>query len=209
MSYCGQQRLAIRVPLVRLYQVNVALIKDFGWGLLKRTIVTLTVCSKSFCMTSNGFRRWKHSSREQFKTLSGQWREWRRRGTSIAEHWLGWRTWAQSWIRTRIDNWRSSGRCRAMWRPAKPGRDTLTKFALVFSFHIYQEPVMRCLLFVVNLFRLYRFDKLKLDVLQKVDLLAASRCNMFSYALILYQVIWLSHQFAGKGSQKTPQSDKL
>ena len=34
-----------------------------------------------------------------------------------------------------------------------------------------------------------RFDKLKLDVLQKVDLLAASRCNMFSYALILYQVI--------------------
>ena len=48
---------------------------------------------------------------------------------------------------------------------------------------------MRCLLFVVNLFRLYRFDKLKLDVLQKVDLLAASRCNMFSYALILYQVI--------------------
>ena len=35
----------------------------------------------------------------------------------------------------------------------------------------------------------YRFDKLKLDVLQKVDLLAASRCNMFSYALILYQVI--------------------
>ena len=32
-----------------------------------------------------------------------------------------------------------------------------------------------------------KFDKLKLDVLQKVDLLAASRCNMFSYALILYQ----------------------
>ena len=26
-------------------------------------------------------------------------------------------------------------------------------------------------------------------MLQKVDLLAASRCNMFSYALILYQVI--------------------
>ena len=32
-----------------------------------------------------------------------------------------------------------------------------------------------------------RFDKLKLDVLQKVDLLAASRCNMFSHALIMYQ----------------------
>ena len=28
MSYCGQQRLAIRVPLVRLYQVNLAFIKD-------------------------------------------------------------------------------------------------------------------------------------------------------------------------------------
>ncbi len=33
-----------------------------------------------------------------------------------------------------------------------------------------------------------RFDKLKLDCLQKVDLLAASRCNMFSHALIMYQV---------------------
>ncbi len=32
-----------------------------------------------------------------------------------------------------------------------------------------------------------RFDKLKLDCLQKVDLLAASRCNMFSHALIMYQ----------------------
>ena len=28
-----------------------------------------------------------------------------------------------------------------------------------------------------------RFDKLKLDCLQKIDLLAASRCNMFSHAL--------------------------
>ena len=34
MSYCGQQRLAIRVPLVRLYQVNVAFMKDIGGGLL-------------------------------------------------------------------------------------------------------------------------------------------------------------------------------
>ncbi|CAB4058392.1 ICA1 [Lepeophtheirus salmonis] len=32
-----------------------------------------------------------------------------------------------------------------------------------------------------------KFDKCKLDCLQKVDLLAASRCNMFSHALILYQ----------------------
>ncbi|XP_046397443.1 islet cell autoantigen 1 [Ischnura elegans] len=32
-----------------------------------------------------------------------------------------------------------------------------------------------------------RFDQLKLDCLQKVDLLAAARCNMFSHALVLYQ----------------------
>ncbi|KAL8571844.1 hypothetical protein ACOMHN_033371 [Nucella lapillus] len=32
-----------------------------------------------------------------------------------------------------------------------------------------------------------RFDKLKLDVMQKIDLLAASRCNMFSHNLATYQ----------------------
>lgn len=32
-----------------------------------------------------------------------------------------------------------------------------------------------------------KFDKLKLDVMQKVDLLAASRCNMFSHVLANYQ----------------------
>ena len=32
-----------------------------------------------------------------------------------------------------------------------------------------------------------KFDKVKLDCLQKVDLLAASRCNMYSHALIMYQ----------------------
>lgn len=41
-----------------------------------------------------------------------------------------------------------------------------------------------------------RFDQLKLDCLQKVDLLAAARCNMFSHALILYQNSLL--QFAEK-----------
>ena len=37
-----------------------------------------------------------------------------------------------------------------------------------------------------------KFDQLKVDVLQKVDLLAAARCNMFSNALIMYQVshVW-------------------
>lgn len=32
-----------------------------------------------------------------------------------------------------------------------------------------------------------KFDRMKLKSLQKVDLLAASRCNMFSHALIVYQ----------------------
>uniref|UniRef100_T1J9I6 Protein kinase domain-containing protein n=1 Tax=Strigamia maritima TaxID=126957 RepID=T1J9I6_STRMM len=32
-----------------------------------------------------------------------------------------------------------------------------------------------------------KFDKLKIDCLQKIDLLAASRCNMFSHALATYQ----------------------
>lgn len=48
-----------------------------------------------------------------------------------------------------------------------------------------------------------RFDKLKLDCLQKVDLLAAARCNMFSHALILYQNSLL--QFAEK-TEKTFKS---
>jgi hypothetical protein len=32
-----------------------------------------------------------------------------------------------------------------------------------------------------------KFDKLKVDCLQKVDLLAAARCNMYSHALVMYQ----------------------
>ncbi|KAJ1529365.1 hypothetical protein ONE63_006152 [Megalurothrips usitatus] len=37
------------------------------------------------------------------------------------------------------------------------------------------------------------FDRLKLDCLQKVDLLAAARCNMFSHALTLYQQNLIQH----------------
>ncbi|XP_039285661.1 islet cell autoantigen 1 [Nilaparvata lugens] len=40
------------------------------------------------------------------------------------------------------------------------------------------------------------FERQKLDCLQKVDLLAAARCNMFSHALILYQQMLL--QFTEK-----------
>ncbi|XP_026471723.1 islet cell autoantigen 1-like protein [Ctenocephalides felis] len=44
-----------------------------------------------------------------------------------------------------------------------------------------------------------RFDRLTLDCLEKVDLLAAARCNMFSHALIPYQSSLLS--FFSKCSQ--------
>ncbi|KAI8426055.1 hypothetical protein MSG28_005021 [Choristoneura fumiferana] len=43
------------------------------------------------------------------------------------------------------------------------------------------------------------FDKLTLDVLQKIDLLAAARCNMFSHVLTNYQSSFLT--FATKVSQ--------
>lgn len=43
------------------------------------------------------------------------------------------------------------------------------------------------------------FDHLALDCLQKVDLLAAARCNMFSHALVLYQTTLLN--FTKKSAQ--------
>ncbi|XP_031826463.1 islet cell autoantigen 1-like protein isoform X2 [Nomia melanderi] len=43
------------------------------------------------------------------------------------------------------------------------------------------------------------FDNLALDCLQKVDLLAAARCNMFSHALVLYQSTLLN--FTKKSAQ--------
>ena len=36
-----------------------------------------------------------------------------------------------------------------------------------------------------------KFDKLKLDTMQKIDLLAASRCNMYSHVLANYQTTLL------------------
>ncbi|XP_037046011.1 islet cell autoantigen 1 [Bradysia coprophila] len=41
-----------------------------------------------------------------------------------------------------------------------------------------------------------KFDKLTLDCLQKIDLLAAARCNMFSHVLVAYQSTML--EFANK-----------
>ncbi|XP_077175306.1 islet cell autoantigen 1-like protein isoform X3 [Paroedura picta] len=45
-----------------------------------------------------------------------------------------------------------------------------------------------------------QFDKLKMDVCQKVDLLGASRCNMLSHFLTLYQTAFL--HFCQKSAQK-------
>lgn len=43
-----------------------------------------------------------------------------------------------------------------------------------------------------------QFDRVKLDAMQKVDLLVASRCNMFSRVLVLYQqtILQFSHKTA-------------
>ena len=75
---------------------------------------------------------------------------------------------------------------------------TLFGVALFLFFHfIHNSSFGTNCLFCV----LCRFDKLKLDVLQKVDLLAASRCNMFSYALILYQVTCYLIKLSEKGKR--------
>merc|ERR1719507_2840273 len=115
-SYCGQQRLAIRVPLVRLYQE----VETFQQRAIQDTLWTVERMEKE---------------RNEYR---------------------GALAWMKN-VSTELDP------------------DTyrqLEKFRKVQG-HVKTSKA--------------RFDKLKLDVLQKVDLLAASRCTMFSYALILYQ----------------------
>jgi len=116
MSYTGQQRLAIRVPLVRLYQE----VETFRQRAIEDTRWTLELMEKA---------------RTEY------------RGALM---------WMKN-VSTELDP------------------DTfkqLEKFRKVQG-HVKQSK--------------QKFDKLKLDCLQKVDLLAASRCNMFSHALIMYQ----------------------
>lgn len=116
MSYTGQQRLAIRVPLVRLYQE----VETFRQRAIEDT-------------------RWTVESMEKSRT------EYR-----------GALMWMKN-VSTELDP------------------DTfkqLEKFRKVQG-HVKMSK--------------QKFDKLKVDCLQKVDLLAASRCNMFSHALIMYQ----------------------
>ena len=116
MSYTGQQRLAIRVPLVRLYQE----VDTFRLRAIEDT-------------------RWTVESMEKARTEY--------RGALL---------WMKN-VSTELDP------------------DTfkqLEKFRKVQA-HVKASK--------------QKFDKLKLDCLQKIDLLAASRCNMFSHALIMYQ----------------------
>ena len=116
MSYTGQQRLAIRVPLVRLYQE----VDTFRLRAIEDT-------------------RWTVEAMEKART------EYR-----------GALMWMKN-VSTELDP------------------DTfkqLEKFRKVQA-HVKTSK--------------QKFDKLKLDCVQKIDLLAASRCNMFSHALIMYQ----------------------
>lgn len=116
MSYSGQQRLAIRVPLVRLYQE----VETFKQRAIEDTIVTLKRMEKSRTEYRGALMWMKNVSQELDPDTYKQ----------------------------------------------------LEKFRKVQG-HVKKSKAM--------------FDKYKLDCLQKVDLLAASRCNMFSHALIMYQ----------------------
>ena len=116
LSYTGQQRLAIRVPLVRLYQE----VDTFRQRAIQDT-------------------RWTVEAMEKARTEY--------RGALL---------WMKN-VSTELDP------------------DT---FKQLEKFRKVQANVKSSK---------RKFDKLGLDCLQKVDLLAASRCNMFSHALIMYQ----------------------
>ena len=112
MSYTGQQRLAIRVPLVRLYQE----VDTFRLRAIEDT-------------------RWTVDSMEKARTEY--------RGALL---------WMKN-VSTELDP------------------DTFKQLEKFRKVQVHVKSSKQ------------KFDKLKLDCLQKIDLLAASRCNMFSHAL--------------------------
>uniref|UniRef100_A0A0K2T6C0 Islet cell autoantigen 1, 69kDa [Taeniopygia guttata] n=1 Tax=Lepeophtheirus salmonis TaxID=72036 RepID=A0A0K2T6C0_LEPSM len=116
MSYSGQQRLSIRVPIVRLHQE----VETFKRRAIEDTQWTVTAMEKNRTEYRGSLMWMKKISQELDPDTYNQ----------------------------------------------------LEKFRKVQT-HVKKSKA--------------KFDKCKLDCLQKVDLLAASRCNMFSYALILYQ----------------------
>lgn len=116
LSYTAQQRLSLRVPLVRLYQE----VETFRSRAISDTLVTVNHMENSRTEYRGALLWMKDSSQELDPDTFKQLEKFRK-------------------VQTQV-------------------RRTKTKF-----------------------------DKLKIDCLQKIDLLAASRCNMFSHALAMYQ----------------------
>ncbi|KAL1451654.1 hypothetical protein WDU94_006012 [Cyamophila willieti] len=121
MSYSGQQRIALRSPLLRLFQE----VETFRHRAIEDTLYNVTAMEKA---------------RTEYRA---------------ALHWM-----------------------KDISQELNP--DT---FKQLEKFKKVQDQVKKTK---------KKFDRQKLDCLEKVDLLSAARCNMFSHALILYQNSLLS-----------------
>ncbi|XP_064598604.1 islet cell autoantigen 1-like isoform X2 [Liolophura sinensis] len=115
-SFSAQQRLALRVPLVRLYQE----VETFRYRAISDTLMTVN----------------------------------------------------------RMESARTEYRGALLWMKAVSEELDPDTFKQLEKFRKVQAQVRKTKA---------KFDKLKLDVMQKIDLLAASRCNMFSHVLANYQ----------------------
>ncbi|XP_059615953.1 islet cell autoantigen 1 [Phlebotomus argentipes] len=136
ISYCGQQRMAIRSPLVRLHHE----VETFRERAIADTHVTIAVMEKERTEYRAALS-WMKSASAQLDPDSGKGLEKFRR--------------AQSHVRISKQ----------------------------------------------------KFDRLTLDCLQKIDLLAAARCNMFSHALVAYQSSLI--QFATKTTETFRAASKI
>lgn len=128
LSYSGQQRLALRVPLGRLYQE----VETFRQRAIEDTLQNVQSMEKARTEYRAALSWMKNISQELDPDTSKQLERFRK-------------------VQTRV----------------RQGK--------------------------------IAFDHLALDCLQKVDLLAAARCNMFSHALVLYQSTLLN--FTKKSAQ--------
>ncbi|XP_043474219.1 islet cell autoantigen 1-like protein [Leptopilina heterotoma] len=128
LSYSGQQRLALRAPLVRLYQE----VETFRQRAIEDTLQNVQSLEKARTEYRAALNWMKNISQELDPDTTKQLEKFRK-------------------VQTRVRRGKAS------------------------------------------------FDNLTLDCLQKVDLLAAARCNMFSHALVLYQNTLLN--FTKKSTQ--------
>ncbi|XP_046749888.1 islet cell autoantigen 1 isoform X2 [Diprion similis] len=128
LSYSGQQRLALRAPLVRLYQE----VETFRQRAIEDTLQNVQSMEKARTEYRAALSWMKNVSQELDPDTFKQLERFRK-------------------VQTRVRRGKSA------------------------------------------------FDHLALDCLQKVDLLAAARCNMFSHALVLYQSTLLN--FTKKSAQ--------